>query len=281
MLVKQFYHSGCLTKILYFSHMTNTQKAGILLVAFGSTADSAQVAFTNIYNKIKHAFPESNIRWAFTSGFIRRSLQKKGEEVDSPIMALTKMVEEGYAKIAVQSMHVIPGKEYDTLKDTIESFKNLPYDSLEINLGPPLLNNHEDMEEVLKALDTCLPTFQPNEAIALMGHGTSHPSNIYYPALNYYLRDRHSNVYISTIEGYPTIKELIKELKSASVNKVFLMPFLSVLGDHVKKDMCGNHDSSWFNILTKAGFEVEVILTALGEIDEFVSIWIKHLKEVY
>ena len=54
-----------------------TKKTGILLVAFGSSLPEAQVSFENIDKKVRAAYPDIPIRWAYTSSIIRKKLAKR------------------------------------------------------------------------------------------------------------------------------------------------------------------------------------------------------------
>jgi len=47
-------------------------KKGILLVAFGSSIEQAQISFENIDKKVKAHFPDTPFKWAFTSSIIRK-----------------------------------------------------------------------------------------------------------------------------------------------------------------------------------------------------------------
>ena len=88
------------------------QKVGILLVAFGSSKTSAQISFENIDKQVKATYPDIPVRWAYTSHIIRRKLAKQGKYLDSPEIALAKMMDEGFTHVAVQSLHTIAGSEY-------------------------------------------------------------------------------------------------------------------------------------------------------------------------
>ena len=67
------------------------KKVGILLVAFGSSEASAQVSFKNIDKKVKTAYPDIPVRWAYTSHIIRAKLASQGKQLDSPSVALAMM----------------------------------------------------------------------------------------------------------------------------------------------------------------------------------------------
>ena len=255
-----------------------TKKIGILLVAFGSSEASAQVSFENIDKKTRAAFPDIPVRWAYTSTIIRKKLAKQGKQLDSPEVALAKMMDEGFTHVAVQSLHTIAGAEYHDLRRTVEGFK-LIGGFQRIILAYPLLATQEDMQRAVNGiLEIIPPERKDSEAVVLMGHGTHHPSNAFYAALMLQLQLKDPNIYVGTVEGYPDIN-LIKELLlKKNIKKAYLMPFMSVAGDHAKNDMAGDEDDSWKSIFTKAGIQCVPILKGTAEYDVFVDMWVDHLK---
>ena len=254
------------------------KKVGILLVAFGSSEASAQVSFENIDKKTKAAFPNIPVRWAYTSYIIREKLAKQGKQLDSPEVALAKMMDEGFTHVAVQSLHTIGGEEYHDLRRTVGAFKVMG-GFQRIILGYPLLASQEDMQRSVTAiLETIPKDRQKDHAVVLMGHGTHHPSNAFYAALMFQLQLKDPNIFVGTVEGYPEV-DLIKELLlQKNIKKAYLMPFMSVAGDHAKNDMAGDEDDSWKSILTKAGIQCVPILKGTAEYESFVDIWVSHIK---
>jgi len=253
------------------------KKVGILLVAFGSSEDSAQVSFENIDKKVKSAYPDIPVRWAYTSVIIRNKLAKQGKLLDSPEVALAKMMDEGFTHVAVQTLHTIGGSEYHDLRRTVGAY-NIMRGFERIILGYPLLSTQKDMERTVDAiLETIPKDRKKDEAIVLMGHGTHHPSNAFYAALMFQLQLKDPNIYVGTVEGYPEV-DLIKELMLKNkIKKAYLMPFMSVAGDHAKNDMASDEDDSWKSIFTKADIECVPILKGTAEYDVFVDMWVDHL----
>ena len=254
-----------------------SEKIGILLVAFGSSEASAQISFENIDKKVKASYPDISVRWAYTSHIIRTKLAKQGKHLDSPEVALAKMQDEKFTHVAVQSLHTIGGSEYHDLCVTVGAFKMMGgFDK--IILGYPLLATQEDMRQAADAILKNIPKERKaDEAVVLMGHGTHHPANAFYAALMFQLQLRDPNIFIGTVEGYPGV-DLIKELLAKkNIKKAYLMPFMSVAGDHAKNDMAGDEDDSWKSVLTKAGIQCVPILKGTAEYDNFVAIWVKHL----
>ncbi len=253
------------------------QKKVILLVAFGSSEESAQVSFENIDKSVKKAYPDIPVKWAFTSHIIRKKLARQGKLLDSPEVALAKMVDEGFTHVAVQSLHTIAGAEYHDLRKVVGSFKAMGgFES--IILGYPLLATQEDMVHTVDAILATIPKERKkDEAVVLMGHGTHHPANAFYAALMFQLQLKDPNIFVGTVEGYPGIDLIQGLLQKNKLKKAWLMPLMSVAGDHAKNDMAGNEEDSWKSILTKAGIQCVPVLKGTAEFDVFVDIWVDHI----
>ncbi len=253
------------------------KKVGILLVAFGSSEPSAQVSFENIDKKVKATYPGIPVRWAYTSSIIRKKLAGQGKFLDSPEVALAKMMDEGFTHLAVQSLHTIGGAEYHDLRRTVGAYKMMG-GFQRIVLGYPLLATQEDMQRSVKAILSVIPKErQKNEAVVLMGHGAHHPSNAFYAALAFQLQLEDPNIFVGTVEGYPEVDLILELMLQKKIRKAYLMPFMSVAGDHAKNDMAGDEDDSWKSIFTKAGIQCVPILKGTAEFDVFVDIWVDHL----
>ncbi len=257
-------------------------KKGILLVGFGTSDESAKRSFVNMEKKAALAFPGVPIEWAFTSHIIRHKLAKQGEVLLSPAQALAKMMNEGFTHVAVQSLHTIPGEEYHTLVQTVEGFKAMPDGFERLIPGYPLLWGQDTVSDAVNAILATLPRDRKsNEAVVLMGHGTHHPANIYYSALNWQIQLKDRNIILGTVEGYPGLNEVTAFLDNGNFKKVWLVPFMSVAGDHAKNDMAGTTDDSWKSRIEKKGFKCEAVFKGTAEYDVFADIWVGQLKTAF
>jgi sirohydrochlorin cobaltochelatase len=254
------------------------KKIGILLVAFGSSEASAQVSFEKIDTRVKNKYPGVPVRWAFTSHIIRHKLAKQGKHLDSPEVALARMMDQKFTHVAVQSLHTIGGAEYHDLRKIVGAYK-LMGGFQKIILGYPLMSTQEDMERTVEAVLATIPKQRkPDEAVLLMGHGTHHPANAFYAALMFQLQLKDPNIFVGTVEGYPGIDLIQGLLEKKKLKKVWLMPLMSVAGDHAKNDMAGDEADSWKSILTKGGFQCVPVLKGTAEFDVFVNIWVDHIE---
>ena len=257
-------------------------KKGILLVAFGSTIPEAQVSFENIDRSVKKAFPGVEVYWAYTSRIIIAKMAKEGKNLSTPVEALAKMMGEKFTHVAVQALHVIPGEEFHGLAQNVRRFEGMSKGIERVSVGYPLLATSEDLQRVAEAMIKIIPPERKKkDAVVFMGHGTHHPADVYYAALNYHVHKLDPNIFVATVEGWPEIDDVIKDLKKEGLDKVYLMPLMSVAGDHARNDMAGPEEKSWKSILEKEGIDCEPVLKGLAEYREFVDIWVDHLKAAF
>ena len=255
------------------------EKIGILLVAFGTTVPEARASLDNIDARTKARFPDIDVRWAYSSRIVREKLASRGLNFDSPAMALARMMDDGFTHVAVQSLQTIPGEEFHGLQRTVEAFSGLPKGMEKVTLGLPLLAEPADVEACAKAVVASLPPDRKkDEAVILMGHGTRHPANIYYPGLQYSLSRLDPLVLVGTVEGTPSLDDVRAVLKKHKVRKAWLQPLMAVSGDHAVNDMAGDGEGSWKSVLAANGVACEPVLRGTAEIPAFVDIWLDHLQ---
>jgi sirohydrochlorin cobaltochelatase len=256
-------------------------KGAVLVVSFGT---SYHDAFKNCIESTEKLISEflntHELRRAFTSEIIIGKLARRdGIFIDNPKAALKKLKEDGFTRVLVQPLHILPGWEYHELKDVVIEFEKAGMFEC-IRLGEPLLYNSEDYLLVVEALKMQLPQNRKGSAVLLMGHGTSHFSNACYYCLQSFLHDAEPDAYIANVEGNPGLKEVIPILKKRKVEQIDLMPFMLVAGEHAKNDMAGG-EGSWKTVLEKEGFKVETYMHGLGENEAYRRIFAeKALKTV-
>lgn len=252
----------------------------ILLVTFGTTVPQARAAFDAIEKRVKTAFPEVPVRWAYTSSVVRKKLAGQGVSLDSPEMALARLMDEGHSRIAVQSLHMMTGIEFHELHVNAMKFGEMRGGPKKIAVGMPLLSSDADLELVADTLMTLLPSERkPEEAVVLMGHGSHHPSDAVFSAMMYKFQKRDPNVFVGTVEGHPDVEDIKGQLLAKGIKKAYLVPFMSVAGDHATNDLAGDEPDSWKSLLTAAGVACVPVLKGMAEYDAIADIWVAHLKE--
>jgi len=127
-------------------------KKAVLVVSFGTSYHETREKTIDVCeNKIKNSLCGYDFFRAYTSNMIIRKLKKRDNiNIDNPIEALTKISEQGYEEVVVQTLHIICGEEYNKLKDQINE---LSHKFKKITLGRPLLTTIEDYKEAVKAVN--------------------------------------------------------------------------------------------------------------------------------
>ena len=252
-------------------------KKAILSVSFGTSyPDTLQKTIAATEQAVADAFPGWEVRRAFTSGMIIRKLRERdGVEIENVTQAMHRLEDEGYTHIAVQSTHVMHGEEYEKMLSQLEPFRL----RMKISVGMPLLHSEEDYASVAQALLEWLPALDEDEALVLMGHGTTHFANSAYAQMEHMLQARCDRVYLATVEGYPTLESVQRQLaKRTQIRRLMLAPFMLVAGDHARNDMSGE-ENSWAEQLRKAGYVVRCILQGLGECSAVRALFVEHCRQ--
>ncbi len=250
--------------------MTRTLKKepAIVIVAFGTTT-RAMVTYDVFEKQLRRELPEKyrklRIEWAFTSEIVRERANRKFREqgLDRRFLSLPQVLanleNDGYRKVAIQSLHIFPGQEFADMERQIAAFRQL---GLRIEYGGTLLHEWPWVFETVDALE---PYFLPPEqgCNVLVVHGTPKTfpgSNATYLGLDRYLSAKYDNVFVGGVDGVLTREQALDKARACKVKRVRLIPFMYVAGAHIMDDIMGRGTStapSWAMELKQAGIEVD------------------------
>lgn len=259
---------------------TVSRDTAILVVSFGTSYDdSREITIGAIENAIQEAYPEYEVRRAFTSQIIIDKLaENEGLEIDNVTEALDRAVADGIKNLIVQPTHLMDGLEYHDLIDELAEYEE---DFDQIVVGDPLLASDEDYENVITAITDATAEYDDGEtAIVFMGHGTEAESNHIYADLQAKITaDGYENYYIGTVEAEPSLDDIVDALsENGGYTKVVLEPLMVVAGDHANNDMAGDEEDSWKTVLTEEGYQVECLIEGLGQIPAIQDIYVSHTQ---
>ena len=255
--------------------------AAILMVSFGTSYnDSRDITIGAIETAVGEAFPEYEVRRAFTSQIIIDKLaERDGLEIDNVTEALDRAAADGIRELVVQPTHLMDGYEYTDLVDELSGY----VDSFDqILLGKPLLTDDADFDAVIAAITEHTASYLDGEtAVCFMGHGTAADSNEVYAKLQDRLAEAgYEDYYIGTVEAAPTLDDVIGALQEkGTYTRVILEPLMVVAGDHANNDMAGDEEDSWKTILENEGYEVECVLEGLGQIPAIQELYVEHVRD--
>ena len=245
-------------------------KKAILVTSFGTShKDTRKKCLDSIQREVEEKYGSENVERAYTSGIIRRIIEKnEGIHIFDQKEGLKVLKDKGFEEIITMSLHILDGIEYSKLDDKFGK------------ISKPLLADDEDFEKIVENKE--FNDLEGNDAIVFMGHGTESEADYAYQKLQEeYLKAGKNNIFIATVEGKVTIKDVIEKMKGKGFKKILLKPFMIVAGDHAKNDMSSDDEDSWKTILKNEGYEVTSVLKGMGEYEFIRKMFMDKLEAVY
>lgn len=262
--------------------MKSAQEA-ILIAAFGTTISHAAEAYKRFDEAVKARFPGREVRWAYTSTIVRKKLALRGDAKESVGEAVSRLAGDGYRNLSVLPLQVIPGVEFHLIRREVSAFlRATEAGGVTVRVGDPLLSGYDEAVRVARALISDVPKERKSsDAVVFMGHGSRrHPADLFYVALNSILKEKDPLAFLGTVEGHPTLDDIVKKCKAAGCTKAWLIPFMAVAGDHAINDMAGDGEDSWKSILEKAGIGCTPVLRGVLDSPGVRDVWLDHLADI-
>lgn len=262
-------------------------KDAILVMSFGTTfKDTREKTIDATVAAIQKAHPDTKVMVAFTSHIIiDRIKANEGIQYLTPEQALDELKKEGYTRVALTSLDIIPGIEYDYKEAVFNLHKN---DFKKMTIGTPLMywqgqeGQDDDITATMQAVSTQFPKLGKKDAVLVMAHGTPHPANAYYAVMQDRLNELgYDNVFIYSVEGWPHLETIIPQLKAKKIKNITMMPLMMVAGDHANNDMAGAEEDSHKTILEKEGFKVNTYIHGLGENPEIQKLFVAKADQAW
>lgn len=255
---------------------------GILLAAHGSRHPGAMAALDAFAASLSQAFPDCTVAIARTVGRKHGGRQDFGGVCRVPA-ALAALAAAGLDRVAVQSLHVVPGEEYHDLLAEVGQFLAGEGAGMTVSVGAPLLASLADVDRVAGALLAHLPAGrEPGEAVVLMGHGAPPPGAGFYDVLAAGLARRDRLAFFGTMPREkgapcPDLERIVRALVRSGVTRAWLLPFFTVAGAHACCDLAGDGPTSWRSRLEAAGISCRTQLAGLVEQAAMTAVWRGHL----
>ncbi|WP_320172573.1 sirohydrochlorin cobaltochelatase [Maridesulfovibrio sp.] len=257
-------------------------KKAILFAAHGSNNRAASSALGNILKMAKERYPDTIIQSAFTSGHILKKLKEKGQSLPTVKQNLEILARNGVTHVVVQSLHVVAGTEFNNISRLVKRVENGETGLEKAVLGYPLLTGEQEIDEVSDLILTLLEERDPEkEALILVAHGSkySDSGNALYDRFKQRLESKDKNAYLGKLNSEDAVVDISERIKKSGIKKAYMLPLFFGAGNHVKKDMAGEHENSWKSIVASRGIEVIAIPKGIGEFDIFAARWMENLEK--
>ncbi|MBN2737715.1 MAG: sirohydrochlorin cobaltochelatase [Spirochaetales bacterium] len=266
--------AGCVSA----KSINENPKPLILIAAFGSSYDSGLSNLNDFDKSITQAFPDHEVRWGFTASFIVNKLRKQGVKSlfdrQIPLETLDEALDrtrlEGHYKVLVQSLHLMVGAEFRQVMDADTRGLNVKYSF-------PLLFNSENIEKVVKALESEIADKQETATLFCAHGNEKHPEyNAQLVEIDQYLRKNYTNTYLAVMEGNPEFETVEKTIKTNGSQSVKFVTFMLTFGDHISNDVMGAEEDS---MKSRLGLPAKVS-NGLASNSSIQQIFIKQMGHV-
>ena len=252
-------------------------KTALVCVSFGTSVAEARRSIAAVEEALRAELPQARFVRAFTSPTIRRALAARGEEVWSFPQALDRLAQEGYGRVVAQPTHLLYGLEYEAIRAQAEEAGGGSPGSC---WGAPCW----PAPRICRTWPTRCAKAAPSSRDRLwcswgMGPPTS-PTWCTRRCRGCSAPWAGADVFVGTVEGWPGIGLIARQVKEAGFPAARLAPLMLVAGDHARRDMAGDAPESWKNVLARQGLEVSWVLRGLGEDTGVQALYRRHLREL-
>lgn len=207
-------------------------KDSIILLTFGTTTNASET-YEYVDKMFKKHFKDYNIEWAYASKIISNK-----ENLPSLSDKIVELQEKGYNRFFVQPLFIYRAFMYHRLKSKTAKYNDRIY------ISEPLLYRKEDY---VKSLQYIEKYFIKDGLNLIVGHGTKKSLGDYkkiYEALDKTIKKNYKNAILYTIDGFPGESNLKTFLeKDIKIERLQVIPFMFVAGDHIINDILGEKDS--------------------------------------
>lgn len=253
-------------------------KTGILLVHYGTANDNSRAITIDKLNKrVAEHFADCSVVEAYAAPTVIKMLAKKNIKKLTISQGLDSLKTLGCTKLVVQSSMLLDGVMMDMLKGEVAKVKD---NFNTIQVARPLLYSVDDCRQMIEMINKNLLADKhldvKNSQVVLVGHGSDSPANAMYSQIDYLLKDEGKSAWhVGTIEGYPTIENVERQLDKVANRNVVLVPLLYIAGNHQREDI----DGHWKQELQSKGYKVSVLSKGLGEMPEVQDLIIRKISD--
>ena len=254
-----------------------SSKKVLLAVSFGTSYNATRnITIGGIENALREAFPEYEVRRAFTATSVIQTLEERdGILVDDVKTAIEKCADEGVQELVILPTQLTGGYDYQFIQETAEGYAEA-FDRLSV--AGPLLGDENDLAAVAEALAAKTAEYDDGStAIVFVGEGSEARANTVYGELQEALTFLgHENCYIGTLSAEPSLEDVLEACKDKGYTRVILEDLMVVAGDHAYTEMAGDGPDTWETAFRNAGYDVTCIMDGLGQIYDIQRIYVRH-----
>ena len=256
--------------------MPNNQFA-VVLATFGTLCDQDAAVLASMQETLRQQYPDADVLLAAEAVSGTEGASRTKRAADALGQTLAKLAANGYTHVAVQSLHVVPGLEFDALRDAAQSFALASGEKMQVCTSHPLIHDEASANQVAKSLIRDLPPErQADDAVVFVGHGSKHPAGAQaYARLQTCLQQRDTSLFAGTLTDRDA-DNILTKLQTKGIRNVWLAPLLAWSGSHMRRDIFGGK-GSWQKRFEAGGFMCIPLEKPLSAWPGVAAIWLENV----
>jgi sirohydrochlorin cobaltochelatase len=245
----------------------------LIVLAPSGTLEDFDREYGPLLKAVHQSFPAHEVRWCYVSEAILKRLPAEARSRLSMGAVFRQLVEEGFRRGVVQSLHVIRGSEFERLEKAAPALEG------QWRIGGPLLDDDRDFTDCMELIRNVRSHHPDVDTVVLVVHGTDHPAGKSYRELEErVLRRFGDRVCVGSLSGHPGKMGVMEELRRKKARRIHLIPFLFSVGRHVRYDIL-NGEGSWSNELQSKGYDVSATSHGLSRHPAAIRAFVRHISE--
>lgn len=235
-----------------------------------SKIENQKEAIGFLRKKVKEKYKNSLVKSYMASDKIRKKVEDKKFCQDLEEI-LNECRKKNIKDIRFLMAYVLRGIEYEKV---MEKSNQLNKDGFFTFTFTKALLEEENNDEILDFLEE-LGESDPSLVIF---HGSPRKNLEEFEKFQEKIKKSDKNLYFSSFEDRK-FDDLIGEFKEKNIEKLKVIPFLIIVGNHVDKDIEGEKENSYKKVFEKNKIEINILKKSLILYNEIAEIFVEKLEK--
>ena len=235
-----------------------------------SKIENQKEAIGFLRKKVKEKYKNSLVKSYMASDKIRKKVEDKKLCQDLEEI-LNECRKKNIKDIRFLMAYVLRGIEYEKV---MEKANQLNEDGFFTSIFTKALLEEENNDEILDFLEE-LGESDPSLVIF---HGSPRKNLEEFEKFEDKIKKSDKNLYFSSFEDRK-FDDLIGEFKEKNIEKLKVIPFLIIVGNHVDKDIEGEKEYSYKKVFEKNKIEINILKKSLILYNEIAEIFVEKLEK--
>lgn len=235
-----------------------------------SKIENQKEAIGFLRKKVEEKYKNSLVKFYMASDKIRKKVDNKElcQDLDEILGECRK---KNIKDVRFLMAYVLRGIEYEKVMKKADQLNEDGFFNFTFTKA---LLEEENNDEILHFLEE----LGENDPSLVIFHGSPRKNLEEFEKFQGKIKKSDKNLYFSSFEDRK-FDDLIGEFKEKNVEKLKVIPFLIIVGNHVDKDIEGEKENSYKKVFEKNNIEINLVKKSLLLYDKIAEIFVEKLEK--